>query len=95
MLLQIYSNGRYKSVLHRVLVNSSQLRISIASFHTVPADQTIGPAPELVDDKLNPPRYMDTDFATFLAYIASAEGKHKTFLQSRKLPAPPAAVPSL
>ncbi|KAK3124136.1 hypothetical protein QOZ80_8AG0641000 [Eleusine coracana subsp. coracana] len=89
--LEILSNGRYKSVLHRVLVNSSQQRISVASFHTVPPEQTIGPAPELIDDHLNPRRYMDTDFATFLAYLASAEGKHKTFLQSRKLPP---AVPS-
>jgi isopenicillin N synthase-like dioxygenase len=84
--LQIYSNGLYKSVLHRVRVNSRQLRISVASFHTVPVEQVIGPAPELVDDEHNPRRYMDTDFATFLAYLASAEGNHKTFLQSRKLP---------
>ena len=94
-MMQIYSNGRYKSVLHRVLVNSSQLRISVASFHSVPAERMVGPAAELVDDDLNPRRYMDTDFATFLAYLASAEGKHKTFLQSRKLPvAAAAAVPS-
>ncbi|GJN15437.1 hypothetical protein PR202_gb02352 [Eleusine coracana subsp. coracana] len=93
--LEIFSNGRYKSVLHRVLVNSSQQRISVASFHTVPPEQTIGPAPELIDDLRNPRRYMDTDFDTFLAYLASAQGKHKTFLQSRKLPAPAAAaVPS-
>ncbi|TVU04515.1 hypothetical protein EJB05_47626, partial [Eragrostis curvula] len=86
--LEIYSNGRYKSVLHRVRVNSTRPRISVASFHSVPAERTIGPAPELVDGDHNPPRYMDTDFATFLAYIATAEGKHKTFLQSRKLPLP-------
>ncbi|XP_062195075.1 probable 2-oxoglutarate-dependent dioxygenase SLC1 [Phragmites australis] len=85
--LEIYSNGRYKSVLHRVRVNSTQPRISVASFHSVPAERVIGPAAELVDDERSPRRYMDTDFATFLAYLASAEGKHKTFLQSRKLPA--------
>uniref|UniRef100_A0A0A9GMS6 Isopenicillin N synthase-like Fe(2+) 2OG dioxygenase domain-containing protein n=1 Tax=Arundo donax TaxID=35708 RepID=A0A0A9GMS6_ARUDO len=85
---EIYSNGRYKSVLHRVRVNSTQPRISVASFHSLPAERVIGPAAELVDDEGgNPRQYMDTDFATFLAYLASAEGKHKTFLQSRKLPA--------
>ncbi|XP_062192268.1 probable 2-oxoglutarate-dependent dioxygenase SLC1 [Phragmites australis] len=84
--LEIYSNGRYKSVLHRVRVNSTRPRISVASFHSVPAERVIGPAAELVDDGRSPRRYMDTDFATFLAYLASAEGKHKTFLQSRKLP---------
>uniref|UniRef100_A0A0A9F4X6 Fe2OG dioxygenase domain-containing protein n=1 Tax=Arundo donax TaxID=35708 RepID=A0A0A9F4X6_ARUDO len=85
---EIYSNGRYKSVLHRVRVNSTRPRISVASFHSLPSERVIGPAAELVDDERgNPRRYMDTDFATFLAYLASAEGKHKTFLQSRKLPA--------
>ena len=28
---------------------------------------------------------MDTDFATFLDYLSSAEGKHKSFLQTRRL----------
>lgn len=81
---EIYSNGRYKSVLHRVRVNSARPRISVASFHSVAADRAVGPAPELLAVG-EPPRYMDTDFATFLAYIASAEGKHKTFLESRRL----------
>lgn len=84
--LEIYSNGAYKSVLHRVRVNSTRPRISVASFHSLPAERVVGPAPELVDEAAgNPPRYMDTDFATFLAYLASADGKDKTFLQSRML----------
>lgn len=93
--LEIYSNGRYKSVVHRVRVNSTRPRISVASFHSLPAERVVGPAPELVDDKAgNPRRYMDTDFATFLAYLADADGKNKTFLQSRKLPQLPAAAPA-
>jgi isopenicillin N synthase-like dioxygenase len=82
--LQIYSNGLYKSKLHRVRVNSTQARISAASFHSVPAERMIGPAAELVHEG-NPRRYKDTDYATFLNFLASTEGKHKTFLQSRKL----------
>ncbi|VAI87470.1 unnamed protein product [Triticum turgidum subsp. durum] len=84
---EIYSNGRYKSVLHRVGVNSTRPRISVASFHSVGAERVVGPAAELLDQGRGgqPRRYMDTDFATFLAYLASAEGKHKTFLQSRSL----------
>ncbi|WVZ53147.1 hypothetical protein U9M48_004129 [Paspalum notatum var. saurae] len=82
--LEIYSNGRYKSMLHRVRVNSTQPRISVASFHSVPVERVIGPAPELVNEG-NPPQYMDTDYATFLAYLASTGVKHKSFLQSRKL----------
>lgn len=83
--LEIYSNGRYKSVLHRVRVNSSRSRISVASLHSLPPERVIGPAAELVDERNNPRRYMDTDFTSFLSYLSSAEGKHKTFLQSRRL----------
>ncbi|KAE8766517.1 Naringenin,2-oxoglutarate 3-dioxygenase [Hordeum vulgare] len=82
--LEIFSNGRYKSVLHRVRVNSTQLRISVASLHSLPPERVIGPAPELLADGTQR-RYMDTDLTTFLNYLASAEGKHKTFLQSRRI----------
>ncbi|KAK4768830.1 hypothetical protein SAY86_026980 [Trapa natans] len=82
--LEIFSNGRYKSVLHRVLVNSTESRISVATLHSLPKECTVSPAPELVDEA-NPRRYMDTDFASFLAYISSCEPKKKNFLESRKL----------
>ncbi|CAN6171986.1 unnamed protein product [Urochloa humidicola] len=82
---EMYSNGRYKSILHRVRVNSARSRISVASLHSLPPARVIGPAPELVDDDKNPRRYMDTDFATFLDYLSSAEGKHKSFLQTRRI----------
>jgi hypothetical protein len=56
----------------------------VASFHSLPAERVIGPAAELVNER-NPPRYMHTDYTTFLTFLASAEGQHKSFLQSRKL----------
>ncbi|KAK3406261.1 protein DMR6-LIKE OXYGENASE 2 [Eucalyptus grandis] len=83
--LEIFSNGRYKSVLHRVTVNSTKSRISVASLHSLPSKCTVRPLPELIDDEVSPKRYMDTDFASFLAYISSCEPKKKNFLESRKL----------
>ncbi|KAI4319537.1 hypothetical protein MLD38_033123 [Melastoma candidum] len=82
--LEIFSNGRYKSVLHRVLANSTQHRVSVASIHTLSSNRTIRPSPSLVDDA-NPPRYKDTDFASFLDYVSSREPKNKDFLESRKV----------
>lgn len=81
--LEIFSNGRYKSVLHRVLVNSSKSRNSIASLHSVPFDSIVRPSPELVngDQKL----YKDTDFASFLNYMSNHETTQKRFLESRKV----------
>ncbi|XP_050386618.1 probable 2-oxoglutarate-dependent dioxygenase SLC1 [Argentina anserina] len=84
--LEIFSNGRYKSVLHRVVVNSSMSRVSVASLHSLPFDTVVRPSHKLVNEA-NPPRYRDTDFANFLEYIASCEHQRtsKSFLESRKL----------
>ncbi|XP_008778930.2 protein DMR6-LIKE OXYGENASE 2-like [Phoenix dactylifera] len=82
--LEIFSNGRYKSVLHRVLVNSSKSRMSVASLHSLPPDRMVSPSPELVNQN-NPRLYKDTNFAAFLDYMSSCESKHKNFLESRKL----------
>ncbi|KAL2481326.1 2-oxoglutarate (2OG) and Fe(II)-dependent oxygenase superfamily protein [Abeliophyllum distichum] len=82
--LEIFSNGRYKSVLHRVLVNSMNYRISVASLHSLPFKSKVQPCPKLISET-NPRRYMDTDFATFLDYIKSRDSTKKSFLQSRKL----------
>ncbi|KAA8534479.1 hypothetical protein F0562_031996 [Nyssa sinensis] len=82
--LEIFSNGRYKSVLHRVVVNSSKSRISVASLHSLPFNSIVHPSPKLIN-KGNPRRYKDTDFAAFLEYISSCEPKNKSFLESRKL----------
>lgn len=82
--LEIFSNGRYKSVLHRVLVNPLNSRISIASLHSLPFNKTVQPSPKLIDET-NPRRYKDTNFASFLDYISSCEPKSKNFLESRKL----------
>ncbi|XP_012082504.1 protein DMR6-LIKE OXYGENASE 1 [Jatropha curcas] len=82
--LEIFSNGKYKSVLHRVKVNSAKARISVASLHSLPFRCTVKPWPKLIDEA-NPRRYADTNFAAFLDYISSRDPKNKEFLESRKL----------
>ncbi|GFP85539.1 1-aminocyclopropane-1-carboxylate oxidase homolog 11 [Phtheirospermum japonicum] len=67
--LEIFSNGRYKSVLHRVVVNSTNYRISVASLHSFPFTSIVRPSEKLVTEA-NPRRYKDTDFASFLNYVA-------------------------
>ncbi|KAL6574917.1 hypothetical protein OROMI_012202 [Orobanche minor] len=82
--LEIFSNGRYKSVLHRVVVNSTDCRISVASLHSFPFASTVRPSEKLVTDT-NPRRYKDTDYASFLDYLTSGDSTKKNFLESRKL----------
>ncbi|KAI3962541.1 hypothetical protein MKW92_034580 [Papaver armeniacum] len=81
--LEIFSNGRYKSVLHRAVVNSNRSRTSVASLHSTPVKNMVKPSPTLINEE-NPRRYLDTDFATFLDFIDTCELKEKDFLDSRK-----------
>ncbi|OAY72243.1 Naringenin,2-oxoglutarate 3-dioxygenase [Ananas comosus] len=47
---QVLSNDRYKSVLHRVIVNNKSERISVPTFYCPSPDAVIEPAEALVDD---------------------------------------------
>ncbi|KAM3244045.1 hypothetical protein ACQJBY_055760 [Aegilops geniculata] len=47
--LEVITNGRYKSVMHRVLTRPDGNRMSLASFYNPGADAVIFPAPALVE----------------------------------------------
>ncbi|KAJ4951971.1 hypothetical protein NE237_028803 [Protea cynaroides] len=64
--LQALSNGRYKSVWHRAIVNSDKPRISVASFLCPANDAVIKPAKELADDGSQvPPLYRSFTYAEY------------------------------
>ncbi|KDP20691.1 hypothetical protein JCGZ_21162 [Jatropha curcas] len=46
--LEVITNGKYKSVMHRVIAQKDGTRMSIASFYNPGSDAVIYPAPELV-----------------------------------------------
>ncbi|KAL2342613.1 hypothetical protein Fmac_003898 [Flemingia macrophylla] len=47
-LVEVLSNGLYKSVVHRVMPNKNGSRISIATFYNPVGDAIISPAPKLL-----------------------------------------------
>ncbi|KAF9672132.1 hypothetical protein SADUNF_Sadunf11G0008900 [Salix dunnii] len=47
--IEVITNGKYKSVLHRVIAQTAGTRMSIASFYNPGNDAVIYPAPELVE----------------------------------------------
>nr|AEM62878.1 ACC oxidase 2 [Actinidia deliciosa] len=47
--LEVITNGKYKSVMHRVIAQTDGNRMSIASFYNPGSDAVIYPAPALVD----------------------------------------------
>nr|GEV60560.1 protein DMR6-like oxygenase 2-like [Tanacetum cinerariifolium] len=48
--IQVLSNDKYKSILHRAVVNCDKERISIPTFYCPSRDAVISPAPELIND---------------------------------------------
>ncbi|GLJ27756.1 hypothetical protein SUGI_0544730 [Cryptomeria japonica] len=55
-VLEVLSNGIYKSIEHRAVTNIDRDRVSIAMFYTPRKEAELGPAPELIDE-LNPCQY--------------------------------------
>ncbi|PKI38503.1 hypothetical protein CRG98_041105 [Punica granatum] len=49
--MQVISNDKYKSVLHRAVVNDEKERISVPTFYCPSPNAVIGPARELIDDE--------------------------------------------
>ncbi|KAI4337652.1 hypothetical protein L6164_016038 [Bauhinia variegata] len=71
--MEILTNGKYKSVVHRAEVNNKAARISIGTANGPPLDTVVGPAPELLSDAHSP------------AYRALAYGEYLRFQQSLQL----------
>ncbi|XP_058096255.1 protein DMR6-LIKE OXYGENASE 1-like [Magnolia sinica] len=74
--LQVMSNGRYKSVHHRAVINKSMARLSIATFYRPEPDVMIGPIEELVDDQ-HPALYQNYRFEEFFKEFLRQEGSRR------------------
>ncbi|KAL5551474.1 hypothetical protein UlMin_001650 [Ulmus minor] len=62
--MQVISNDKYKSVLHRALVNSEKERISIPTFYCPSPEAVIEPAKGLIDED-HPAVYRSFTYAEF------------------------------
>lgn len=68
--MEVMSNGKYKSAMHRATVNSHKKRLSIASLHSLALEKKIGPAENLLD-KEHPASYKEFSFKDYLDYISN------------------------
>ncbi|GLT50664.1 hypothetical protein SLA2020_241340 [Shorea laevis] len=47
-IMEIVSNGLYRSIEHRAIVNSTRDRLSVATFYSSKLDSELGPAPSII-----------------------------------------------
>nr|URQ29616.1 flavonol synthase/flavanone 3-hydroxylase-like protein [Sinningia speciosa] len=84
--IQVLSNAIYKSVEHRVIVNSAEDRVSLAYFYNPKSDLLIEPAKELVNSD-TPPLYPAMTFDEYRLYMRTKGPKGKSQLgESLKSP---------
>ncbi|KEH38517.1 protein SRG1 [Medicago truncatula] len=75
-VLEILTNGIYRSIEHRAIVDTKKERLSIATFHSLNQDGIVGPLESLITEE-TPPRFkkvgVDEYFKNFFA--RKLEGK--------------------
>ncbi|TVU21817.1 hypothetical protein EJB05_31484, partial [Eragrostis curvula] len=80
--MEVLSNGRIKTVVHRAVLNPKEGRISIASIHGFALHENVTCAKEFVDEQ-NPQKYKESSFTDFLDHLtANMDNKHRNFLES-------------
>ncbi|XP_006351971.1 1-aminocyclopropane-1-carboxylate oxidase 2 [Solanum tuberosum] len=73
--LEVITNGKYKSVMHRVIAQKDGTRMSLASFYNPGNDALIYPAPALVDKETEAhnkqvyPKFVFDDYMTLYANL--------------------------
>lgn len=79
--MEALSNGQYKSVVHRAIVNMEKQRFSIASLHSLALNKKMGPASQLVEEE-HPKAYNEFSFSDFLDYVSGSEITKKKFIDT-------------
>ncbi|KAK9100082.1 hypothetical protein Scep_023512 [Stephania cephalantha] len=83
-VIEILSNGIYKSIEHRVVINKEKERISVATFHEAHKSVLVGPLPELIVDG-ETEMYRSVTSDEFLKLILSQKLDGKSLLDNLKL----------
>ncbi|KAI5010637.1 hypothetical protein ZWY2020_012774 [Hordeum vulgare] len=84
-LMEVLSNGRIKTVVHRAVLNPGEARISMASIHSFVMHEKVSVAKELVDEQ-DPEKYKESSFSDFLDYVTSnVDKKRMSFLDSLRM----------
>ncbi|PNX73233.1 protein SRG1-like [Trifolium pratense] len=78
-LLEIMTNGIYRSIEHRATTNSEKERISVAAFHNIQMGRDLGPAPSLVTPE-SPALYKTITLEEYVEGYLASKIKGKSYL---------------
>ncbi|XP_031267360.1 protein SRG1-like [Pistacia vera] len=78
-MLEIVTNGIYRSNEHRATVNSVKERLSVGTFYSPKIDGNIGPAPSLITPQ-TPALFKTISMAEYLKGIFSSERRGGSYL---------------
>nr|GMD02909.1 1-aminocyclopropane-1-carboxylate oxidase [Ipomoea batatas] len=74
---KVISNGKYKSVVHRVIAQTDGSRMSVASFYNPGNDAVIYPAAELVEENAEDKKYPKFVFDDYMKLYAGLKFQEK------------------
>ncbi|CAN1329510.1 Protein SRG1 [Linum perenne] len=83
-ILEIISNGTYKSIEHRATVNSKTERLSVATFLSPKLDGELGPAQSLVTPN-TPPKFKRLLVKDYFKGLFERELNGKSYLDAMKV----------
>lgn len=84
LVMQIITNGTYRSIEHRAMVNLEKERLSIATFHNTGLDKEIGPARTLVQ-RQEAAKFRSLKTKDYLNGLFSRELKGKSYLDAMRI----------
>ncbi|XP_010057201.2 protein SRG1 [Eucalyptus grandis] len=83
-ILEIVTNGTYRSIEHRAMVNSMKERLSIAAFHSPKLEGECGPAPSLITSE-KPALFRRIGMADYLRGLFSRELQGKSYIDVMRI----------
>lgn len=82
-VIEVFTNGKYKSVEHRAVVNTREERMSIATFHNGKFGNMYGPLEEVVGDE--EPRYRSVSVEEYTKLVFSSKLDGKNIMDAMKI----------
>ncbi|CAL0326482.1 unnamed protein product [Lupinus luteus] len=83
-MLQIITNGTYRSIEHRAIVNSEKERLSFATFYSPRYDGVFGPAPSLITEK-SPSLFKRIHVKDYLKGLFARKLDGKSYLDTMRI----------